>query len=314
MDLATHFALATVLIAVLDPVTLSFGGLGIGIMALLAFGRKKKKKKPEPPKDSKCPPFPPLDMEALKDAVEQAIAAKLTGVMPITSFVAYKLHPTYPDGTVAKWPSEPPYTFGPDFDGAAVCRWEEIRSVITELDIPQKPEDPIEVISDLILDYPLPGHFYQVKKGDSLSSLVRQALNNFVAGAGEKSQSRLNYMKICMNTGEKWNKKLYGSTRTTNIFPAMYLTNGIGLAAAFLPRNAHVLQAVANGKMPARTILPNGNKIAGADGSELGLLWFPPVAKEDLEQNGLVTCAPFTWDDGSSTIDPPPQLLNLLAA
>jgi hypothetical protein len=94
----------------------------------------------------------------------------------------------------------------------------------------------------------------------------------------------------------------------------MYLTDGIGLAAAFLPRNANVLQYVANKQMPPRTILPNGNKIPNATGSSYGLFWFPPVSKDDLEQNGVVTCAPFNWDDGSSTIDPPPQLLNLLAA
>lgn len=298
------------LLLAIDPVTLTAGGVGAIVMIILAATRKKKKKPPAV--TSKCPPFPPLELDAVKDAVEVGIGQGVKGMMPMTSFVAYRIHPTYPDGSAAKWPKEPPFVFGPDFDGAAVCRWEEIRSVLEELDIPVVIDDPIDIISDLILDYPKPGHFYQIKSGDNLSTLVRQALNNEVAGAGQNNQSRLNYMKMCMNVGEKWNKKTYGSSRTSQAFPAMYLTDGSGLAAAFLPRHANVLQHVANGKMPPRTILPNGNKIAGAEGSSFALLWFPPISRDDLEQNGVVTCAPFNWDDGSSTIDPPPQLLNLL--
>jgi hypothetical protein len=305
----TLFAAQYLLLAI-DPITLTFGG--VGVVALIAWLGRRKPKKKGPTVVSKCPPFPALDLDAVKDAVGVGIEQGVKGMMPMTSFVAYRIHPEYPDGTAAKWPKEPPYVFGVDFDGAAVCRWEEIRGALEELDIPEVIDDPLDVISDLILDYPLPGHFYQIKPGDNLSTLVRSALNAEVAGAGQNNQSRLNYMKLCMNVGTKWNKLLYGSSRTSNVFPAMYLTNGSGLAAAFLPRHANVLQAVANKQMPKRTILPNGNKIAGAEGSSHALLWFPPISKDDLAQNGIVTCAPFNWDDGTSTIDPPPQLLNLL--
>jgi hypothetical protein len=48
-----------------------------------------------------------------------------------------------------------------------------------------------------------------------------------------------------------------------------------------------------------------------ADFGAYGLLWLPPVSADALVV-GEVTCAPFTWTDGSSTIDPPPELLALL--
>lgn len=314
LELGARALLMGRILLALEPVTTTLVATGILALGILAFKPKKKKKKKPIATESKCPPFPPLDLEAVKDAVAEGLEAKVAGLSAMTSFVAYKLFPKYPDGTAAKWPKEPPYLWGAEFDGAAVCRWEEIRSVLEELDIPVVVDDPIEVIGELILDYPLPGHFYFTKKGDTLSQLVRKALNNFFAGAGEDNQTRLAYIKQCMNVGEKWNKKLYGSSRTSTLFPAYYLTNGSGLAAAFLPRNADVIAAVSQKLMPKRTIMPNGAAIAGSGATKYGLLWFPPVSRDDLEQNGTVTCAPLVHSDGSSSVDPPPELLELLAA
>ncbi len=65
------------------------------------------------------------------------------------------------------------------------------------------------------------------------------------------------------------------------------------------------------GLLPPRTVHVRTAKALHGEHVAFGLLWLPPVDPEQLAE-GNVTCAPFSWEDGSSTIDPDPELLTLL--
>lgn len=304
------------LLAVIDPITI--GGFTVGTIALLALfsggGKKKKaKKKTEPTDDSACPPLPPLRLDDVLSLVQQGTDEGIRGSMAFVSYIARMLYPTRDDGSPIAWPTKAPYALRAGIDASLVCRWDEIKRVVGELDPPvPEPENPkpADVIGDLISPYPLPGHFYQIKSGDSLDKIARQALNNLVPGAGDVFKTgRLAYILNCINVGAKWNLRLYGSTGTSNAFPSYYLTAGKGMRAAFFPYNAPAMSAILNSKYPQRTITASGGKVPG--GSTWGFLWLPPVDQKVLTDFGEVVCAG-TWSDGSSTTDPPPELLSLL--
>jgi hypothetical protein len=106
---------------------------------------------------------------------------------------------------------------------------------------------------------------------------------------------------------------IYATPSTTKTFPKEYLVPGksIGVRVAFLPRNADAHGLLLQGIKPSMTVDPTTGASATTDATSYGLLWLPPVDAESLA-SGEPTCAPFSWGDGSSTIDPPPQLLELL--
>jgi hypothetical protein len=115
----------------------------------------------------------------------------------------------------------------------------------------------------------------------------------------------------CVTSGPRWNWPLYASTYFTEPdFPAYYGVNGQGLARAFMPWNDDARAAIVQRRMPNRGFTQAGSKIPGV-GNKYGLLWLPPVGLAELEQ-GIVTCGTMEWEDGSSSIDPPPELLALV--
>ncbi len=306
--------LAKVLLAI-EPFTAVGGTLvGASVLALLfGGGKKKKKKKKADEPTSHCPPLPWLNPEVVSSLVTQGIGEGVKGLMPFVSYVARHLYPTRADGSPIPWPTKTPFVLPADFDGALVCRWEELRDMITELEIPLEVDPkPGDVISDLIKTYPLPGYFYQIKNGDTLESIVRSALNSAAAGVGQSSKKRLAYIKQCINKSAKWNLKLYGSSASSKAFPSYYLTDGQGMLAAFLPRHQRAMPAILAGHYPKRAITPSGGKIAGLSENAWALLWLPPLDEDSLQKFGEPICAAGTWSDGSPMTDPPPQLLSLL--
>jgi len=172
--------------------------------------------------------------------------------------------------------------------------------------------DPGEVLDELVSHNPMPGRFYQVKAGDTISSIARRALDAVVAGAGSSSGARLDYI-YCMSSGAAWNLAHWGSTRTTQIYPALYAINGLTLAVAFLPYHEDPVAAYMEGRAPNRGANQAGNRIAGV-GNAYGLLWLPPVDPQVLADAGEPTCGAVNWTDGSSSIDPPPEFFALIGA
>ncbi len=304
--------LAATLLLALDPATATLGVIVGGSLLALFMGKggKKKKKKPAGPA-SNCPPLPWLDPEEVAALVAEGAKEGVRGVMPFVSYCARHLYPTKADGTPISWPTKAPFVLPVGTDGALVCRWEELRTMIEGMEIPLEVDPkPGDIISDLIKPFPLPGYFYQIKNGDTLEKIVKSALNSARAGMGNGFQKRLRYIKQCVNVGQKWNLRLYGSTMSSKAFPEYYLTDGQGMAAAFLPRHQNALAAVLAGKYPARAISASGGKLPGMSQNIWGMIWLPPLDEAAMEMNEPV-CAG-TWEDGSPTTDPPPALLGLL--
>lgn len=100
---------------------------------------------------------------------------------------------------------------------------------------------------------------------------------------------------------------LYATSSTSKKqYPDAYMVPGarLGVRVAFLPRNVDALGLLRRREMPWSTV----DKRTGAPkmgGDSYGLLWLPPVDDE-------FSCQGYTWEDGSSAIDPPPELLEEL--
>jgi hypothetical protein len=188
-------------------------------------------------------------------------------------------------------------------------------------DDPEKPTEPSELeqritrITQLVDEYispvATPGKLYPIKYGDNLSDVARAALDTI--STLHTNQQRLHYIH-CLSSGPLWNLRFYGTPSTSKVFPEMYLVPGIGMGirVAFLPRNQDAVGEMFMGRMPRMTVDPETGAPAGGD--HYGLLWLPPVASQELVDGNMPSCAPFSWADGSSTIDPDPELLSLLEA
>jgi hypothetical protein len=74
-----------------------------------------------------------------------------------------------------------------------------------------------------------------------------------------------------------------------------------------MPWHQDAIQRIVNGKLPQRAISAEGDRLQGGT---YGLLWLPPI-DPDAALNGAVGCA-MTYDDGTPTLEPPQDLLELL--
>ncbi len=170
--------------------------------------------------------------------------------------------------------------------------------------------NPIEILPDWISPTPIPGAFYMIQGGDNLALITRKALNSVVSGAGNNGGYRLEYMK-CITSGPKWNWPLYASTSFSENYKEWQGINGMGLRRAFNKWHPNAKNEMLERKMPERAITLAGVKLPGVSGNSFALLWLPPVDAAHLAQ-GNVTCGMMDWDDGSSSIDPPPEILEML--
>lgn len=172
--------------------------------------------------------------------------------------------------------------------------------------------NPLDLLGEMLMNQPRPGYMFQISNGDTLSATVRAALNSVVPGAGEEGDNRLQYIK-CITSGPGWNWPLYASSSfSTPNFPSYYGVNGMGLRRAFYPWHENAKVAISQNRMPNKGITPGGSKVDPAAGSSYAMLWLPPVDAAALSQ-GIVTCGLLEHSDGSSSINPPPELMSLLA-
>ncbi len=167
-----------------------------------------------------------------------------------------------------------------------------------------------QLLEELFATDPTGGSFYQVQDGDTPESIARAVLGSVGAYT---ERNVLDYV-YCFSSSS-WNLDLYGSPSTSRRYPRRYIVPGFGqgVRAAFLPRNADALALLGSGQLPHRTVDLKTGARTDADAAHHGVLWLPPVSPEQLRL-GVVTCAPFSWPDGSSTINPHPELLELLEA
>jgi hypothetical protein len=148
-----------------------------------------------------------------------------------------------------------------------------------------------------------------VREGDSPLGVAAAALETLGVEFGPREAHDYVHT-IC----GPYNLDTYGSSLTTKKEGAALLVPGLGqgILAAFRPRNADALAFMRRGKRPPCTVDRRTGAALGS-GDSFGVLWLPPVCPREL-QSGNVTCRPFPWDDGSSSIDPPPDLMERLEA
>lgn len=156
------------------------------------------------------------------------------------------------------------------------------------------------LLEELVSDFPTPGRFYQIQPEDAPLAVALEAL-----GPEAQAQDGVEYLR-CISSGPRWNMPLYATTSPSKQYPNAYLVPGVrlGVRVAFLPRNEDALDLMLRGRMPKTAVDPTSGKPI-SEGSSYGLLWLPPVDDE-------FSCAGYEWEDGSSAIDPPPDLFEVL--
>jgi hypothetical protein len=166
------------------------------------------------------------------------------------------------------------------------------RAIKTELE---------QLLERYVTDDPTPNAFYQVQPGDTPIGVASAAL-----GADADAQAVTEYL-MCIASGPNWNMPLYGTPSTSKKYPASLLVPGvqIGVRVAFLPRNEDALGLMLKERSPRMSVhAQTGESLLPGD--SYGLLWLPPVADD-------FSCAGYSWEDGSSAIDPPPAILERLS-
>ena len=289
------------------------GGVAIALL-LAASGGTKKPEYRDPLKDTVVPLPAPDDQEGWNLIAQAICVCHQEGAKDLEALRLCTLAAIFPE---IPWP--PVEGDHPSIAAAWRAIGDRCQAFLA---VPDKaaycsailnPDDQtniVEILSDWLSDVPTPGKFYIVQTGDTMSAIARKALNSVVPSSGQDDQTRLQYI-YCVSAGPNWNAGIYGSSGFSETYPAMYAVNGVGLRAAFMPWNENARARVLAKRVPKRGVVPGGARLPGV-GSSYGMLWLPPVDIEALAEFGEPTCAPFNWGDGSSSIDPPPELLVLL--
>jgi hypothetical protein len=176
-------------------------------------------------------------------------------------------------------------------------------------------EQALAVLEALTEPEPTPEAFYQVRIGDTPSNIIRRVLEKTSVPLTED-----NYLAYaqCLTAGPRWNFRLYSRPQVGTYEPpnpqlGYYMTrhNAGGeirnIELAFQTANAPAGEAAEQGRSPS----PNLAWPAAApdDMNARALLWLPPIFGAP---GGELVCSTGSWPDGTTTLDPPPQLLSLL--
>ncbi len=190
-----------------------------------------------------------------------------------------------------------------------VARMPTVRGSVA-LAVAPEPSRLGELLEMHVSGEALPNKFYQVREGDTPVTIARAVL----ASVGRFDEAHVLDYVYCF-TSAPFNLDRYGTPSTSRRFPARWRIPGFGrgLRGAFVPHNADALAAMHGGKLPARTVDERTGKPLDPEARELGLVWLPPVDPGRLAE-GIVTCSGFSWPDGSSTLNPDPELMALLEA
>lgn len=292
------------------------------IAAFILNSSAKKKKKSRTKSVGKCPPYDVINRDEVIATAQQAASSGLVGKSRVAAYVAQVLYPTDTKGITIPWPKQSPFVLPPDAPEAIVCLYAEIKNIVNDLPIPDEPEPPAitpgQILTGLLSDTPTLGKFYLVKSlqvdpdGIALGGkgLMARALNKAVPGSATSS-NRLSLLRLMSQPGT-WNPNLYSRDKFTGNWPAYTGVDGKNIGTAWLPRNKAAITTIASGKIPQRNIDVHGAKVG--TGTSYGLLWFPPIDVEALQNLGAVTDGGVTWSDGSSVLNPPPELLEMLTA
>lgn len=140
------------------------------------------------------------------------------------------------------------------------------------------PVDPITILGELLRPTPTPGFLYQVRVGDTMTSIARAAL-----GVGSGSPLTVPYVR-CI-TASRWNWNLYATQTAGGSYAATREGVTGRIVSAVLPTAENVTEVIASGRLPQRVVTwtpgPNGSmrSMAGpfpaVGGKTWGMLFLP---------------------------------------
>lgn len=167
----------------------------------------------------------------------------------------------------------------------------------------------IELLRELVRDEPEPGKLYQVQFRDRPATLARTILQRSANIASPTAAQVDAYMHLL--AAGRYNGSLYGSSSSSNTYPARWLVPGLGLGirAAWLTRNLDALNRLLQ-QDPVSCVVDRRTGAAQTPHTSYGLVWCPPVELVGTE----ITTEPFVYDDGASPLDPPSTILEAIAA
>lgn len=174
---------------------------------------------------------------------------------------------------------------------------------------PTTPQ-PVPAQEDLIEKYEAPdpevGHFYQVRKGDTLALISREAL--FGTREAITSPKRRQAVMDLMIRIEcvPWNQRAYGRPAEELNAGHIAVENGWSdLGISFLPIYANNRKRIRE-KKPATS----------TRGHSYPYIWIPMINLDIFDGTGMVTMEGMNWPDteegqGYSMIDVPPEVMRL---
>lgn len=291
-------------------------GGGILVSALLLSNVAKASSTPAKPE---CPPFKKINRQQLEAEVKKAVDAGMKGLERISSHVGQVMFPTDPQlKQPIPWPTASPYAFPAGTPAYVLCLYNELKKIISELDVPEEPAEPpspAKIFNQLITSDPTPGKFFKIKQGwtyagTGANRVGYQALNKVSNALAKSGKARLDYLR-CL-TLSHWNRSLYGAPKRSTQWNEAYGFNTVDgkywLWPAFMPWHEDAISKIVNGELPERSITAGGDRVSGGT---YGLLWLPPIDPDVAVKNDVVSCN-LDWPDGTTALEPPAELLSLL--
>lgn len=157
----------------------------------------------------------------------------------------------------------------------------------------------VGLLRALVSDEPQGACLYQVQWGDRPVVVVRKILAS--CGIARPTRAQVDeYFHIL--AGGRYNSTLYGSASSSVTYPSRWLVPGLGLGlrAAWLPRNEDALDLYLRGQAP-QCVIDRRTGCATSPATSRGMIWAPPVELLGRE----ITTETHQWDDGSPVLDPP---------
>ncbi len=297
----------------IDPTGIIPIGVVLMISSLVKRRRKRLRSKVVGP-TNECPPFPWLSPQ-VDDAIQKGIEAEMCTLGELSSNVARAVYPETPDGREIDWPRVDPWILPPTEANAIHCLWDRIKIRVnahlavledTLCPDPGPGVKPSDVIGPWISPVPQVGRWYKIQSGDDLPAIARDLFNL------NRGNPLIAHIIRCI-TASSWNLEYYGTPwdPDNKLFPfytSVETSDGrMVISHAFMPRHEDAIAAMFEGRLPARTITPDGR---GGSGT-WGTIWIPDMT---ITKGGDLLCPSGEWGDGTSKSEPPPQALEVLEA
>lgn len=173
---------------------------------------------------------------------------------------------------------------------------------------PEEERSPQEVISSLedAKGKARLGSLYQIKKGDTLLKIAREALYGTRATIQDPDKRDAVVALSILIDCAPWNQAVAGRSAKFLKPGHAAISRGSALGISFDPIYTDNRLRMMNGMAPS-----------GASGNSYAYIWIPMINLDLLDSEGIVTTKDMDWPDteeegrGHSMIDPPNEILSL---